>query len=157
MMSSTDKVRSYLHNRKGAPVTNEQIAIGTKLKLGTVGPIVARLIDAGEVVRFRTLAKNRAGFAMSTVALAEYCRPETTADVVPRRKPMPRRWMQDCADALEAAANKVLTTLDDPDGPAHAEALNLLRIVRDGWRAAKNQYLPESERVVVAIGEKVSP
>jgi hypothetical protein len=141
-MTSTDKVRSYLRNRAGVPVTNEDIAIGAKLKLGTVGPIVARLIDRGEVVRTGAPKKNRAGQWMTTVLLAEFWTGSRDA-LQPREKPIPRKDVARAADFLEACANRVLTSLDTGvDGDLHPtliDALNLLRIARDGWRDAKRK------------------
>lgn len=145
-MTSREKVLSYLENRCGSPVTNEAIAIGTKLKLGTVGPLIARLIDKGLVTRLTVKRKNRAGIEMTTVAIAGYYGnvswEKVPGTVVRRVKPIPRRVLTLTADTFEAAANKVLTTLDDPDGSAHRDALDLLRVVRDGWRDVKRKSLP---------------
>jgi predicted transcriptional regulator len=136
-MTSREKVLSYLENRKGEPVTNEAIAIGTKLKLGTVGPLVARLIDQGFVQRTTVKKKNRAGREMGTVVIHGYVIPEFETR---RKKPLKRKWIVDAADLLEEAANRVLTI--DVTGESVADTLNaldVLRIARDSWRDLKRQ------------------
>lgn len=49
-MTTEARVLSYTHSRRGAPVTNEDIAVGTRMKLGTVGPLVSRMVDRGLLV-----------------------------------------------------------------------------------------------------------
>lgn len=72
-MSVNQRILSYLANRRGTPVTNRQIAVGTRVPLGTVGTQVPKLIDQGLVVRTDTKVREPGkGRWQTTVIAAEF-------------------------------------------------------------------------------------
>lgn len=143
-MTANEKILSYLRNRKGVAVTPAQVAIGARLKAGTVGTQLAKLIDAGLALRVDQTFPLAGRRFVHGVVHADY-RDQWRGRIMLREKPMAYASLRRCADALEATANTVLTLSGDDGDDVETEwqrAVVELRRARDSYRDLKHRKIP---------------
>lgn len=143
-MTANEKILSYLRNRKGVAVTPAQVAIGARLKAGTVGTQLAKLIDAGLALRVDQTFPIAGHRFVNGIVHADY-RDQWRGRIVVREKPMAYAALRQCADALEAASNKMLA-LDFHDVDDIEPACSELRKARDSYRDLKHRKIPPRQR-----------
>jgi hypothetical protein len=141
MMTNRQKILSYLHNRKGVPVTIEQVAIGSKLAIPTVGPALNQMWRAGFVLRMPFTKANRKGKQVAAFIHSDfrgqwlnYQFPDIPA------KRIPYAVVLKHANELETAVNTLLTLDHEDPGVGVQDTLDRLqfaRIARDSWRDVK--------------------
>lgn len=139
-MTANERILSYLKNRKGVPVPPSAVAVGARMKSGTVGTQLAKLIDAGQVIRVADQFPLPHGRSVHGVVHADY-RDLVADKIVMRKKPMPYRALKLCADALEKAANRFLTDVPESDDMD----MHGLRVARDMYRDLKDRGILPSD------------
>lgn len=139
-MNNREKVLSYLRNQgvRNRPVTNEMIAIGTRMKEKSVGPLIARMVRQGQVVVLDGCRRpTRSGGAQRCVMLENLATLHKRATVEPPAPVVPRKLLEAAGNVLEAVANKIVT-LSEPDTDNLCWSVPEAAI--DDLRKARDQY-----------------
>lgn len=141
-MNNRQKILSYLRNRKGVPVTIEQVAIGSKLSITTVGPALAQMHRSGKVLRLTITRHNRKGRPVVTFIHPDFREAVAAENIaaVPAKR-IPYAVVMDHANALESAINREIVSIgaghDDAD--QIVSSMDRLRRARDLWRDTKRK------------------